>query len=122
MTLAYAPVNFVPGTQTIEANTKKAIAGLSILDIDAGSSLLTTTLSVQHGALTFDVTGGATITGNGTGTVTLSGTMTEINAALTLPSNLTYRGETDYFGDDTLTMTTNDGEKTDSDEVAIKVK
>jgi hypothetical protein len=122
MTLAYAPVNFVPGTQAIEANTKKAIAGLSILDVDADSNLLTTTLSVLHGALTFDATGGATISGNGTATVTLSGTMTEINAALTLPGNLTYRGTTDYFGDDTLTITTNDGEKTDADQVAIRVK
>jgi hypothetical protein len=32
-----APVNIVPGTQTIQANTSAAIVGLSIADVDAGA-------------------------------------------------------------------------------------
>src|SRR5262249_15641998 len=44
-----APVNTVPGTQEIEANTSAAIAGLSVADVDAANGTITTTLSVAHG-------------------------------------------------------------------------
>lgn len=124
-----APINFVPGTQIVEANTDAPINGLSILDIDADSGTLTTTLSVTHGKLTFALDGGAAIAGDGTSTVTLTGTLIQINAALTLPDNLTYRGATDFFGTDTLTITTSDngntgtgGAQSDTDQVKINVK
>ena len=46
-----APVNTVPGAQTLDANTALAIAGLSVSDTDAGASAITTMLSVAHGTL-----------------------------------------------------------------------
>ena len=77
-----APVNSVPGTQQIEANTSAAIAGLSIADADAGSGTLTTTLSVLHGTLTVASAGGAAVAGSGTASVTLTGTLAQINTTL----------------------------------------
>jgi hypothetical protein len=124
-----APENTVPGPRIVEANTDGAIEGLAVFDADAGGGTLTTTLSVLHGKLTFLVNGGATLGGNGSPSVTLSGTLGEINAALAIPGNLTYRGDPDFFGTDTLTIATNDngnsgtgGAQSDTDQLAIDIK
>ena len=63
-----APVNTVPGAQSVNEDTTLPIAGVSVADVD--SSPLTTTLTVSSGTL--NVTGGgATIGGNGTAAVTI---------------------------------------------------
>ena len=123
-----APVNVLPATQEIEANTATAIAGLSVSDADAGAGALTTTLSVTNGTLTVASVGGAAVTGSGTATVMLTGTLAEINSTLTAAGNVVYRGAQDFFGADTLTITTNDGGSsgtggalTDTDQVAINL-
>ena len=41
--------------------------------------------------------------------MTLTGTLAEINATLGAANNVVYRGAQDFFGDDTLTIVTNDG-------------
>jgi len=129
MALSSAPINFVPGTQIVQANTSEAIDGLSIFDFGAGGAAITTTLSVGHGVLTILAPGGVGILGNGTDTLTLTGTVIEINAALTPHGNVLYHGAQDFFGSDTLTITTDDngntgigGPQIDTDQVTIKVK
>jgi serralysin len=118
-----APINFVPGTQILQANTSEAIDGLSILDFDAGSGTETTTLSVAHGTINLTNAGSAAIAGNGTANVTVIGTVDQINSALTPSGNVRYHGAQDFFGSDTLTVvTTDNGGLTDSDQVSIKVK
>ncbi|MGY4828688.1 VCBS domain-containing protein [Sphaerotilaceae bacterium SBD11-9] len=120
-----APVNTVPATQTTAEDTSRAITGLSINDVDGGSGSMTVTLAVTNGTLT--VTGGsATIANSGTGFVTLTGTMAQINA--TLASNVTYVPTANFNGTASLTMTTNDGGNTgtggalsDVDVVSINV-
>ncbi|WP_369751044.1 beta strand repeat-containing protein [Methylotenera sp. 73s] len=113
-----APVNTVPSAQTTAEDISKAIVGLSISDVDASSSSMTVTLSVTNGTLT--VTGGsATITGSGTGTVTLTGAVAAINA--TLASNVTYLSAPNYYGNDTLTMTTSDNGNTGTGGALIDV-
>ncbi|HEX2400203.1 MAG TPA: VCBS domain-containing protein, partial [Mycobacterium sp.] len=73
-----APINTVPGGQTVAEDTTLSIVGVSVADID--SSALTTTLSVAHGIL--NVTAGPGVTGNGTASVTIAGTAVQINTAL----------------------------------------
>ena len=133
------PVNTVPGPQTAIENTPLVIGGLSVSDPDSGTSPITTQLTVLHGTLTVDTTGGVTqpsgaillpdgtvITGNGTSTLTILGSTTQITNELS--KGLTYTPATDYFGGDTLTMTSNDlgatglgGPLKDTDSVAITV-
>jgi hypothetical protein len=63
-----APVNTVPAAQAATEGTSKAITGLSIADVDAGSTSMTVTLAVTNGTLT--VSGGtAVISRSGTGTL-----------------------------------------------------
>ena len=109
--LADAPVNTVPGAQSVNEDTLLPIAGVSVADVD--STALTTTLTVTSGRLS--VTAGAGVTGNGTGSVTITGTATEINAAL---AGLAYTGNLNFNGADTLTVTTSDGALNDTDTVA----
>ena len=106
-----APVNNGLAAFSTNEDTAKSITGLSISDADAGAATLTTTLAVAHGALV--VTGGsAAISGSGTASVTLTGSLAAINA--TLASNVTYTPQLNYFGSDSLTMSTNDGGNTGS--------
>jgi hypothetical protein len=106
-----APINTVPGAQTTAEDTSKAISGLSISDVDAGAGVMTVTLGVTNGTMT--VTGGsATIANSGTSTVTLTGTVAQINA--TLAANVTYVPTANFNGTATLTMTTSDGGNTGS--------
>ena len=112
--VADAPVNTVPGAQTVNEDTTLAIAGVSVADPDIGS--LTTTLAVTSGTL--NVTAGTGVTGNGTATVTITGTAAEINTAL---AGLSYTGNLDFNGSDTLTVTTDDGTAQDIDTIAITV-
>ena len=110
-----APINAVPGAQTVAEDTILPIAGVSVADID--SSALTTTLSVAHGILNVTATG-AGVTGNGTASVTIAGTAAQINAAL---AGLAYTGNLDFNGADTLTVATSDLTVTDTDTIAITV-
>ena len=98
-----APVNTVPGAQTVNEDTALAIAGLSVADVD--SPTLTTTLTVTNGTLAI-VAGAARVTGFLTNSLTISGTIDEVNAAL---ASVNYLGNPNFKGSDILTVTTDDG-------------
>ncbi|MBI4357498.1 MAG: FG-GAP repeat protein, partial [Gammaproteobacteria bacterium] len=126
-----APVNSVPGAQSVNEDTvlefKTANSNaITISDIDAGSSDVKVTLSVNSGTLTItDTTGLTFTTGDGTSdaTMTFAGSISTINTR-----TLQYQGNANFVGTDTLTITTDDqgntgsgGAKTDTDTVAITV-
>ena len=110
-----APVNTVPGAQTAKEDTPLLIAGVSVADVDGAT--LTTTLSVVNGSVAI-VPGRALVAGNRTATVTISGTLAEMNMAL---AGVHYLGNPNFAGSDTLTVTTSDGLLNDIDTVAITV-
>ena len=114
-----APVNTVPSAQTVNEDTALSITGLSVAD--AESNLSSTRLTVSSGTLTVSLAGGATIGAgaNGSASLTLSGTLAQINAAL---ATVSYLGTANFNGSDTLTiLSTDSGALTDSDTVAITV-
>ena len=78
---------------------------ISIADVDALGEDETVTLTVGHGVLTLASTAGLSVTGDGTGSVNLTGTVANINAAL---DGLSYSPEQDFNGADTLTITADD--------------
>ena len=90
-------------------NPRQASTGISVNDVDG--NLATTQLTVTNGDLTVSLAGGATISAgaNGSNTLTLSGTQTQINAAL---ATLSYTGSTDFNGTDTLTVLSSDSSGT----------
>jgi hypothetical protein len=116
-----APLNTVPAGQTMTEDASKVFSmanGNAITVSDADSGTLTTTVSVTNGTLTALAFAGATITNNGSGSVTISGTAAAINAAL---NGLSYTSTADYYGAATLTVLTSDGTSTDSDTISLTV-
>ncbi len=127
-----APVNTVPGAQTTDEDTSLtfSVAGanrVATSDVDAAPDDVRVALGVAHGTLTLSGTTGLTIVSgaNGTGTMTFSGALAAVNAAL---NGLVYAPAANYNGPDELSLTTSDlGHNpgptplTDTDTVAITV-
>jgi T1SS-143 domain-containing protein len=116
-----APVNAVPGAQTVLNIATLVLSAanhdaITVSDVD--NTTLTETLSVLHGTLTLGGTGVTGLSGNGTATVTFSGTQAQIDTAL---DGLTYTPTSTYTGADTLKIVTNDGTLSTTDTVAITV-
>jgi len=110
-----APVLTVPNNKTVKENTNLTIGGISISDSD--SQNITVTMGVTNGILTVktDVAQGLTannIIGNQTKTVTVKGTVSQIKTTLANSAAVTYLGNQDFSGNDSLTVTANDGGKT----------
>ncbi len=111
------PVNTVPGAQSIPEDTTQAIAGISVGD--AQTNLNSLQLAVSNGVLNVTASGGAGVAGNGSGSVVITGTQAAINATV---ASLTYRGNLNYTGPDTLTVTATDaGSLTDVDTATINI-
>ncbi|WP_420967462.1 cadherin domain-containing protein [Bradyrhizobium sp. B120] len=103
-----APTATVPADNSIGtafSHTNLAISGLSVADVDAGSGNVTATIASNHAALSFDTTGLASFTNNASHTVTLTGTIAQVNTAL---ATLTYNSDDGFTGSDTVTLNVND--------------
>src|SRR5262249_14283433 len=98
-----SPGNFLTSPFLAPSRTHRAIAGFSVSDPDGGNSIETATLSVQHGTLTVGtVAGGAAVAGSGSATVTLNGTVAQIDATLAAFDNLVYHSAAHFIGFDNL--------------------
>ena len=84
------PLNFAQGATT------QAVGGISLSDVNAGSTILEATFAVEQGTLsllTSGVTGGITasdVVNNGTADVTVWATLGEINTTLAAAGGLKY--------------------------------
>lgn len=105
------PVVSKPAAQSVDEDTDLVLSTLngnavSFSDPDIGGGNASATLSVLHGRLTLgSVAGLVSVSGDGTASVSITGTQAAVNAAL---NGLTYRGSQDYHGSDTLTIAVND--------------
>lgn len=118
VTINFAPVNDAPvinldhSTFTIPEDQKLQIDGISFQD-DSSSSLVQATFSVQHGtlqALLADNLGGkplVTITQTTGNSLILKGTINNLNDYLA-SNKLSYQGNADFNGSDSLSVTLND--------------
>jgi methionine-rich copper-binding protein CopC len=128
-----APVNSIPGPQGATKNGQLVFSAansnlISISDADAGSNSLKVTLTATHGTITLSGTSGLAFTvGDGTkdATMTFTGNLTNINAAL---NGLIFEPTNGYDGPATIQITTDDqgntgsgGAMTDTDTINITV-
>jgi co-chaperonin GroES (HSP10) len=125
-----APINSVPGTQSVNEEATLTFStgngnAITISDVDVGSGNETVTLTVTGGALTLGSTAGLTTFTNNAASINLTGTIANINAAL---NGLTYTGNLNFQGADTLVVSTNDngntgngGPQNDTDNIIINV-
>ncbi len=105
-----APVNAVPSAQTISEDSTLTFSlanGNQISISDESGETPTVKLTVDNGTLAVSGSGSASVTNDETAAVTISGSVSDINAAL---EGLQYTPTQDYSGSDTLTIITTDGE------------
>ena len=126
VTITVNPVNdaptaaITPATYSATEQTSLTLhgTGLSIGDVDAGGASVTATLSVVSGTLTVTAgTTGAAVAGSGSNSVTLTGTLTQINNLLAgnLGATASYLINSNTPpASDTLTLGVNDGGNTGS--------
>ncbi len=119
--LSYVSVitNIAPPDRSVDAGTPLVINDVGLLDIDAWGSSVVVTLSVNSGTLTVNdtVVDGLTaagISGNGSSTVQLTGSVGQINSTLTYSPALTYTSNGGFSGIDIVTVTINDQGNTGS--------
>ncbi len=119
-----APINTVPAGQSLQEDGSLSFSGANAIAVnDVDGNLASTRLTVANGILTIGALNGATISGGGnaTSSLTLRGSQAQINAAL---ATLSYQANPNFNGADTLTVLSTDSGGTplsDSDTVAITV-
>jgi hypothetical protein len=107
-----APTVTVPGAQSVNENSSLVFSSahgtaISFGDSFAGSNPESLTLSVSNGTLTLGSTSGLSFAGggNGTSSMTVSGTLANLNADI---NGLTYTPTTGYNGADSLHISITD--------------
>jgi len=119
------PANSPSGNQ----NATIAINGISTADVDANGGKEDLKLTVLNGTIRFKSLNGITVDGgaNGSASVTVGGTIAQLNAALA-GGNLVYQPNNNFSGTDALSLLLNDnghtgigGPKTASGTLLIKV-
>lgn len=105
-----APVNILPN-MVISAGEDQAtiINGIQVSDVDAATAngTISVSLEVINGTLALaGLSPNVTVTGDNSGMLTLVGQITDVNALLA--AGISYQGNQDFHGTDSLTMTTND--------------
>ena len=112
------PVNTVPAIPVNAAlNTAATVPGISVRD--ANNATLTTVVTATNGLLSAAAGGAIPVALSGVTSITLSGTIADINTALSV---ITYVSSRVTAGTDTLTVTTTDGlGGTDTKSVVINV-
>jgi VCBS repeat-containing protein len=126
-----APVNSIPGTQTFNEDNSRTFSAansnaITVSDVDAGAGTLTVSLTTTAGTLTLGTTAGVTgVTGNGTGTVSATGTISALNTAL---DGLIFAPTLNLNGAQTIGMSTNDngntgtpGPQSDADNINLSI-
>ncbi|MBF0294938.1 MAG: cadherin domain-containing protein [Magnetococcales bacterium] len=102
-----APTVTVPTGLSATEDTSMTITGVSVADVDAGTNPVEITLTATIGKVTLASTTGLTFTSgaNNASSMVFTGTLTNVNTAL---ATLTYLGNQDANGAETVTVTIND--------------
>jgi len=103
-----SPVVSVSGEQSFIDTNQHALSGVGVTD-SAHAVSVTATLSAQHGNLTVTGAGGASVGNNGTGTVTVTGSLADVNSTL---GTLQYATTATATGSDVITVSVNDNATT----------
>ncbi|MCS7467714.1 Ig-like domain-containing protein, partial [Stieleria sp. ICT_E10.1] len=105
-------------TVTEDVSSNVDLSALNLADLDENGGNLTVTLSTSTGGdLSASTGGGVTVGGSGTGTLTLTGTLADLNTFLDTPANIQYLHSAPHtFGNDadTIQVVVNDGGNTGS--------
>ncbi|WP_397453491.1 Ig-like domain-containing protein [Pseudomonas sp. NA-150] len=98
-------------------DTHIAVSGITVSDAEGDAQHVT--LNASHGTLNLGTLTGLTgVSGNGTASVSFSGSLADINAAL---NSLGFTGDKDYNGNASFTVSSNDSTLTSNKTVNINI-
>jgi VCBS repeat-containing protein len=106
-----APAITAPGSVPVTEDVVTPITGISFVDVDAGGAAVTVTFSAPSGSLAAVSGGGVTVGGSGTGALTLTGGIADINAFVAA-SAVQYTPVANAISNVTLTVAIDDGGNT----------
>ncbi|WP_052659165.1 DUF4347 domain-containing protein [Pseudomonas sp. LFM046] len=109
-----APVITAPGSISVSEDVAQSLTGISFSDVDAGTGNVTVTFSVASGSLGAISGSGVTVAGSGTGTLTLVGTVGDINAFIAA-SGVSFTTAANATANVTLSIGIDDGGNTGTD-------
>ena len=109
-----APVITAPGSIGVTEDVASALTGISFADADAAGGTVTATFSVGSGSLSATSGGSVTVAGSGTASLTLTGSIADINAFIAA-SGVSFTTAANATGDVTLTVDIDDGGNTGTD-------
>ena len=121
VTVTVAAVNDGPQIQgpsgaAANEDVPQPIMGLSVSDVDVheppSGGVLWVGLHTDAGTVAVDPVPGVNLQTNGTGSVMIVGTPSQINATFADPNGLRYLGDQNFNGTDTLTVTVTDAGQT----------
>ena len=101
------PTVAAPASIPVTEDVASPVTGISFADVDAGVAAVTVTLSVPSGTLAAVTGGSVTVAGSGSGTLTLTGTVANINSFIAA-SNVAFTTAPNATVNVTLTATIND--------------
>jgi VCBS repeat-containing protein len=104
----YAPSISAPASQSLAEDTALVLAGATAISVaDRNGDVLSITLAAEHGSLTLaGLAGLSGVSGNGSDSVSFSGSAAAINAAL---NGLVFTPNADYNGPARITIGASDG-------------
>src|SRR5690606_6858207 len=103
-----APLITAPLSIPVSEDVSSALTSISFSDIDAGINSVTATFSVPSGTLSATTGLGVTVGGSGTGLLTLTGALSDINFFIAV-NGLTFRTAQDATASVILTVNISDG-------------
>ncbi len=113
------PAITAPAAASVNVNSTLPFTGTKSLSVSDPSGIAEQlTLSANHGTLSLAATAGVTITGNGTGTVVVTGQIGNVNTAA---STLLYTPTPGYTGADVLTVTDQDQADNESTTATVAI-
>lgn len=108
-----APTITAPASITVDEDVAGPVTGISFADPDAGASDVVVTLEATNGTLAATTGGGVTVAGSGTATLTLTGSIADINTFIA-GGNVEYTTALDDDTDETLNVSIDDQGNTGS--------
>lgn len=110
-----APTVAGPASISVTEDTARTLTGMSVADVDAGSAAVSLSFSVPAASGVFTATsgGGVVVSGSGTRTLSLAGTLSAINAFVS-GGGVTYTPVANATGNVTLSLLADDGGNTGS--------
>jgi hypothetical protein len=101
-----APTITAPATISLNQGSTLTFSGANVISVtDPGGTAEQLKLTVSHGTLKLGTTIGLTVTGSGTATLTLTGTLASLNSDL---ASLVYTPTAGYHGAGTLSLSNQD--------------